>query len=82
MRPMTRRKSIEAREHSPRDEPAPALGDDVRSGALRSIDRALRGLEGRRLVPSAEVVDLLLDLRSSIALEAGLVERSDELQAR
>ena len=60
----------------------PPFGDcrEASSGALRIIDRALREFAGRRLVSSAEVVDLLLDLRSAIALDAALEELSDELE--
>jgi hypothetical protein len=73
-------KLFRARERLRRDDPPLAFGGDARSGALRSIDRAIRESEGRRLVSSAEVVDLLLDLRSAIALDAALEESSDELE--
>jgi hypothetical protein len=48
--------------------------------ALRIIDRALRDVTGRRLVSAAEVVDLLLDLRSAIVLEASLEGLLDEVE--
>jgi hypothetical protein len=69
-----------ARERLRREDPPLGLSGDARSGALRSIDRALREFDGRRLVSSAEVVDLLLDLRSAIVLDAALEELSDELK--
>jgi hypothetical protein len=75
---MMRAKPFRAGERPRVDDPSPGFGDDVRSGALRSIDRALRELEGRRLVPSAEVVNLLLDLRSGIVRDVALEELSDE----
>jgi hypothetical protein len=51
-------------------------------GALWIIDRALREAVGRRLVSSAEFVDLLLDLRSTIVLDAALRELRDEVEVR
>jgi hypothetical protein len=50
------------------------------SGGLRIIDRALCEFAGRRLVSSAEVVDLLLDLRSALLLDAVSRELCDELE--
>ena len=47
--------------------------------ALRIIDRALGDVTGRRLVSASEVVDLLLDLRSAILLEASLDGLLDEV---
>jgi hypothetical protein len=70
-------KQFGARERLRREDPPLGFGGDARSGALRSMDRALREFEGRRLVSSAEVVDLLLDLRSAIALDAALEELSE-----
>jgi hypothetical protein len=75
-----RAKLFRTRERPRGDDPPLGFGGDARSGALRSIDRALREFEGRRLVSSAEVVDLLLDLRSAIVLDADLDELSDELE--
>jgi hypothetical protein len=53
---------------------------DASSGALRIIDRALREFAGRTLVSSAEVVDVLLDLRSAILLDAASQELRDEFK--
>lgn len=66
----------------PRGVDLPSDVDDASSGALRSIDRALRDLEGRRLLSSAEVVDLLLDLRSEVVLDTAVGQWSDELEVR
>jgi hypothetical protein len=55
-------------------------GDDASTVALRTIDRALREVARRRLVSSTEVVDLLLDLRLSIALDAAYQALREELE--
>jgi hypothetical protein len=73
-----RAKPLRARERPGGDDAPLEFGDDIRSGTLRSIDRALRELEGRRLLSSTEVVDTLLDLRSTILLTAALEELSSE----
>jgi hypothetical protein len=70
-----------ARERLRRDDPQVNDGADASTVALRIIDRALCEAAGRRLVSSAEVVDLLLDLRSSIALDAAYQELREELEA-
>jgi hypothetical protein len=75
---MTTAKLFGTRERLRREDPPLGLGGDAPSSAVRSIDRALREFDGRRLVSSAEVVDLLLDLRSEIALDAALQGLSDE----
>lgn len=75
-----RAKPFRARERLRRDVPLLGDGDDASSGALRNIDRALREFVGRRLVSSAEVVDLLLDLRSAIMRDAASQEFCDELE--
>jgi hypothetical protein len=49
---------------------------------LETIDGALREFAGRRLVPSTEVVDLLLDLRSMIVLDANHSMLLDDLEVR
>jgi hypothetical protein len=49
---------------------------------LETIDGALREYSSRRLVPSTEVVDLLLDLRSMIVLDADLSMVFDDLEVR
>jgi hypothetical protein len=73
-----RAKPFRARERPRRDDPP--LDGDASSGALRILDRALRDFAGRRLVPSAEVIDLLLDLRSAIMLDEASQELRDELE--
>jgi hypothetical protein len=75
-----RAKPLRGRERLSREDPPLADGGDASSGALRIIDRALRELAGRRLVSSAEVVDLLLDLRSAIMLDAASQELREELE--
>lgn len=70
------------RERPRGDDPPLEFASKMRSGALRSLDRALREFEGRSRVSCAEVVDLLLDLRSAIVLDTALEELSDELQVR
>jgi hypothetical protein len=75
-----RAKPFRAREGLRRDDPLLGDGGDASSDALRSIDRALREFAGRRLVSSAEVVDLLLDLRSAIVLDAVSQELCKELE--
>ncbi len=57
----------------------PLDGGDAPSGALPMIDRALGEFAGRRLVSSADVVDLLLDVRSAISLDAALQDLRDEV---
>ena len=52
------------------------------SGQLQIIDRALCEFAGRRLVSSVEVVDLLLDVRSAIVLDATSAALFDELEVR
>lgn len=69
-----------ARERLRRDDPQMNDSDDASMVALRIIDCALREVAGRRLVSSAEVVDLLLDLRFSIALDAAYQELREELE--
>ncbi len=69
-----------ARERLRGEDPPSGDGGDASSAALRSIDRALRELKGRPLVSSAEVVDLLLDLRSAIMLDAASQELFEELE--
>ena len=69
-----------ARERLRREDPPLGLSGHARSGAVRSIDRALREFDGRRLVSSADVIDLLLDLRSAIVLDVALQGLSDELE--
>ncbi len=47
-------------------DPAPV---DSRPVAFVAIDDALARFRGRSLVSGAEIVDMLLDLRSTVALE-------------
>lgn len=57
----------------PQEEPAsPEQADahDASSSALRVMDGALCEFAGRGLASSAEVVNLLLDLRSAVLLDA------------
>jgi hypothetical protein len=49
---------------------------------LQVIDRALRDVAARELLSSAEVVDLLLDVRSAISLDTKLLALSDEVEVR
>lgn len=68
---------------SKRLEPTDPVSNDSTDSspeALRIIDRALRDVTGRRLVSASEVVDLLLDLRSAILLEASLEDLLDEVE--
>ena len=72
-------KSFRARKRLEPTDPVPDDSTDTSPEALRIIDRALRDVTGRRLVSAAEVVDLLLDLRTAILLEASLEGRLDEV---
>ena len=57
----------------------PDLARAPRSVALRVVDDAPRQLGSRRFVSSAEVVDLLLEVRWAIAFEAASVTFFEEL---
>ena len=72
-------KSFRARKRLEPTDPVLDDSTDTSPEALRIIDRALRDVTGRRLVSAAEVVDLLLDLRTAILLEASLEGRLDEV---
>lgn len=50
------------------------------SGAVAVIDQALAQFASRHLVPGAEVVDMLLDLRSALVFDATLRALRDELE--
>ena len=63
-----------------RDEPPPEEKADTSSVALQVIDRALRDVAARELLSSAEVVDLLLDVRSAISLDTALGALPDEIE--
>jgi hypothetical protein len=52
-------------------EPTPTTFDE-QSELLPAIDAALEQVVGRGLMAAVEVVDLLLDLRSRVVLEAAL----------
>jgi hypothetical protein len=73
-------KSFRARKRLEPNNPVLNDSSDPSPEALRIIDRALRDVTGRRLVSAAEVVDLLLDLRSAILLEASLEGLLDEVE--
>jgi len=55
---------------------------DAARGPLRLIDRALHDFAGRGLVSSLEVVDLLLDMRSAVVLDAAFLAMVDEWEVR
>jgi hypothetical protein len=75
---MMRAKPFRTRERPRGDDRTLQDYGDTSTGALRNIDRALRELEGRRTVSSAEVVDLLLDLRYAIVVDAEIGDLFDE----
>ena len=80
MRSKTRRK----RELHQPETLVPRYGpvDAVQLGPLPLIDDALRRCTSRRLVRSNEIVDLLLDLRSAVALDATFAVLLGELEMR
>jgi hypothetical protein len=52
------------------------------AGPLAVIDDALRRIVPRQLVSGTEVVDLLLDLRSAVAVDAAFAILRDDLETR
>lgn len=56
--------------------------DEVQSGSLATIDDAIGRFVSRRLVPSGEVVDLLLDVRSAVASDAAFTALLAEMEKR
>jgi hypothetical protein len=70
------------RGHLRQDETPSGEGGAASSDALRIIDRALRDFAGRRLVSPAEVLDVLLDLRFAIMLDAQSQDLRVELEVR
>ncbi len=59
-----------------------AAVDILESGPLPLIDEGLRQYASRGLVSSAEILDLLLELRSVIAFDAAFATLLDRLERR
>ena len=78
MRLKSRRvREVESLERASR---ANAAGSD--DGPLTLIDQALTRFVSRRIVSAAEIVDVLLDVRSALVFDATFAEFVDELKVR